>query len=60
MSSQECGTERSGDDAPTGCDAAAASQPGSSLNVGGNLTFQPGSTLQVAANPQQAGSVKAT
>ncbi|WP_186238331.1 autotransporter domain-containing protein, partial [Burkholderia gladioli] len=39
---------------------AAASQPGSSLNVGGNLTFQPGSTLQVAANPQQAGSVKAT
>ncbi|WP_322034346.1 autotransporter domain-containing protein, partial [Burkholderia sp. BCC1970] len=38
---------------------AAASQPGAALNVAGNVTFQPGSTLQVAVTPQQAGSIAA-
>ncbi|WP_175785625.1 autotransporter outer membrane beta-barrel domain-containing protein, partial [Burkholderia ambifaria] len=38
---------------------AAASQPGAALNVAGNVTFQPGSTLQVAVTPQQSGSIAA-
>ncbi|WP_321791760.1 autotransporter domain-containing protein, partial [Burkholderia pyrrocinia] len=38
---------------------AAAAQPGAALNVAGNVTFQPGSTFQVAATPQQSGSVAA-
>ncbi|HIC7215319.1 TPA: autotransporter domain-containing protein, partial [Burkholderia stabilis] len=38
---------------------AAASQPGAALNVAGNVTFQPGSTFQVAATPQQSGSLAA-
>ncbi|RQR24950.1 autotransporter domain-containing protein, partial [Burkholderia sp. Bp9143] len=38
---------------------AAASQPGAALNVAGNVTFQPGSTLQVAVTPQQGGSIAA-
>ncbi|RQR45360.1 autotransporter domain-containing protein, partial [Burkholderia sp. Bp9140] len=38
---------------------AAASQPGAALNVAGNVTFQPGSTLQVAVTPQQSGSLSA-
>ncbi|WP_175712772.1 autotransporter outer membrane beta-barrel domain-containing protein, partial [Burkholderia ambifaria] len=39
---------------------AAASQPGAALNVAGNVTFQPGSTLQVAVTPQQSGSIAAS
>ncbi len=39
---------------------AAASQPGAALNVAGSVTFQPGSTLQVAATPQQSGALAAT
>ncbi|HDR8862172.1 TPA: autotransporter domain-containing protein, partial [Burkholderia territorii] len=39
---------------------AAVSQPGAALNVAGNVTFQPGSTLQVAVTPQQGGSIAAS
>uniref|UniRef100_UPI00197E0F2B autotransporter outer membrane beta-barrel domain-containing protein n=1 Tax=Burkholderia sp. Ac-20379 TaxID=2703900 RepID=UPI00197E0F2B len=39
---------------------AAVNQPGSALNVAGNVTFQPGSTLQVTATPTQSGAVSAT
>jgi len=39
---------------------ASLPQPGQALNVAGNVTFQPGSTLQVAATPQQSGSLAAT
>ncbi|KGR96197.1 autotransporter domain-containing protein [Burkholderia sp. ABCPW 111] len=39
---------------------ASLPQPGQVLNVAGNVTFQAGSTLQVAANPQQSGSLAAT
>ncbi|WP_102869232.1 autotransporter outer membrane beta-barrel domain-containing protein, partial [Burkholderia thailandensis] len=39
---------------------ASLPQPGQALNVAGNVTFEAGSTLQVAANPQQSGSLAAT
>ncbi|AOJ06751.1 autotransporter outer membrane beta-barrel domain-containing protein [Burkholderia mayonis] len=39
---------------------ASLPQPGQVLDVAGNVTFQAGSTLQVAANPQQSGSLAAT
>ncbi|KWF08630.1 autotransporter domain-containing protein [Burkholderia ubonensis] len=39
---------------------ASLSQPGQALNVAGNVTFQPGSTMQVAMTPQQSGSLAAT
>ncbi|PCE32533.1 autotransporter domain-containing protein [Burkholderia ubonensis] len=39
---------------------ASLSQPGQALNVAGNVTFQPGSTMQVATTPQQSGSLAAT
>uniref|UniRef100_UPI0015CE6FD4 autotransporter outer membrane beta-barrel domain-containing protein n=1 Tax=Burkholderia guangdongensis TaxID=1792500 RepID=UPI0015CE6FD4 len=39
---------------------ASVPQPGQTLHVAGNVTFQPGSTFQVGVNPQQSGMIAAT
>uniref|UniRef100_UPI0015882CF2 autotransporter outer membrane beta-barrel domain-containing protein n=1 Tax=Burkholderia ambifaria TaxID=152480 RepID=UPI0015882CF2 len=44
----------------SGGGTASVTQLGQPLKVAGNATFQPGSTLQVGATPQQSGSLDVT